>query len=172
MVGVAEPARDSLSPLSTGMLDSRSQASGLCVSSSNGTVSSGDNCGLMLMKPTISIESRRTKYRKQYKEAKRGLLVIYSVVDHLNGSSRPDDTRTNQLIDLIPHNRVLHVVLERRRVGLSLLQNRLHDWIAHNLLYKVLHQSCKESRMRVIRTATSGSRIARCITSSSDSPSR
>ena len=64
MVGVAGLSRDSLSPLFTGMLDSRSQASGLCVSSSNGTVSSGDDCELMLMKPMISIESRRTNREK------------------------------------------------------------------------------------------------------------
>lgn len=48
--------------------------------------------------------------------------------------SRPDDTRSDQLLDLAPDDGVLHVVLERGRVGLSLLQDRLHDWVAHDLL--------------------------------------
>ena len=54
------------------------------------------------------------------------------------GLSRSDNTRTDQLIDLVPDDGVLHVVLERGRIGLSLLQDRLHHRVAHNLLYRKL----------------------------------
>jgi hypothetical protein len=81
------------------------------------------------------------KYRKRYKD-KYSFNQSHPLHSESTNLSRPDDTRTDQFINLIPDDGVLHVILERCRVGLSLLQDRLHDWITHNLLYeKIVDQS-------------------------------
>jgi hypothetical protein len=66
-------------------------------------------------------------------------IVIPSVSSHPTPRystrlSRPDYARIDQLIDLAADDRVLHMILKGSRVTLGLLQNRLHDWISHNLL--------------------------------------
>ena len=138
------------------------------------------HCGLTLLKPIISIENQPVNEEEKYKEQYNGAkLMVPSAMDlspilESNSLSRPDNTCTDQLIDLVPDDGVLHVILEGGGVGLSLLQNRLHDWVAHNLLHRtLLIKSPGEMGLGGgERTATSGSRMARCMTSSSDSPSR
>ena len=49
-------------------------------------------------------------------------------------SSRPDDTCVDELDNLSPHRRILHVVLQCLRVALRLLQNALHHGIGHDFL--------------------------------------
>lgn len=43
--------------------------------------------------------------------------------------SHADHTRCHQLLHTDPHLRVLHVLLQSRRVALRLLQNALHDGV-------------------------------------------
>lgn len=67
-------------------------------------------------------------------------------MDHLVGTSpllpgstvlpRPDNARTDQFVDLVPDDGVLHVVLECGRICLSLLEDRLHHGVAHDLLHR------------------------------------
>ena len=92
------------------------------------------------------------------------------------GSPRPDDTRVDELHDLSPYGRVLHVVLQRSRVALRLLQDALHHRVGHNLL-KIQKQQLVSIQYSspsplLTRTATSGSRIARSIVSCSVSFAR
>jgi hypothetical protein len=49
-------------------------------------------------------------------------------------SPRLDNTSVDELHNLVPHRRVLHVILHRLRIGLRLLQNTLHNRIAHDFL--------------------------------------
>lgn len=55
-------------------------------------------------------------------------------------SPRPDNTCIYELHNLIPHCRVLHVVLQRLRVGLRLLQDALHHRIGHDSLSPIMNQ--------------------------------
>ena len=48
--------------------------------------------------------------------------------------ARLDNTRVYEFHDLLADGRVLHVVLQRLRVGLRLLQDALHDRVAHDVL--------------------------------------
>ena len=50
--------------------------------------------------------------------------------------SCPDNTRADKLVDLVPDDGVLHVVLECGRICLSLLENRLHHGVVHDLLHR------------------------------------
>jgi len=137
------------------------------------------HCGLIHIGETYD-KHRKAKVQKtvQGRETTTSQVLLRSeppLPPESTNLSRPDNARADQLIDLISDDRVLHVILERSRVGLSLLQDRLHDWVAHNLLYrKIANQNRKErgEMAKETRTATSGSRRARCMTSSSDSPSR
>lgn len=48
--------------------------------------------------------------------------------------SSPDDTSVDQFLDLSSDNRILHMILQCLRIGLSLLQDLLHDWVIHDSL--------------------------------------
>lgn len=45
-----------------------------------------------------------------------------------------DDTGIDELHDVLTHRWVLHVVLQRGWIRLCLLQDRLHDGVAHDFL--------------------------------------
>ena len=47
---------------------------------------------------------------------------------------RLDDARVDEFHDVIADGRVLHMILQGCRIGLSLLQDGLHDRIAHDFL--------------------------------------
>ena len=91
---------------------------------------------------------------------------------------RLDNTSIDELHNLVPHRRVLHVILQRLRIGLRLLQNTLHDRIAHNFLSsswptgQIVSTPSAQSHRTYRRTATSGSRIARSNVSCSVSFAR
>jgi hypothetical protein len=89
-------------------------------------------------------------------------------------SPRLDNTSIDELHDLVPHRRVLHVILQRLRIGLRLLQNTLHNRIGHDFLSSSQTVSTPSAqRHRTYgRTATSGSRIARSNVSCSVSFAR
>ncbi len=45
-----------------------------------------------------------------------------------------DDAGVDELHDVLTHRRVLHVVLQRGGIRLRLLEDRLHDRVAHDFL--------------------------------------
>ena len=49
-------------------------------------------------------------------------------------SPRLDNSCIDEFGDLVPYRRVLHVVLQRLRIALCLLQNTLHYRISHDFL--------------------------------------
>ena len=105
------------------------------------------------------------------------LFCIFFLLLQWARSSCPDYTSVDQLHDLSPHSRVLHMVLQRLRVTLGLLQYTLHHRVSHDFLQKSPKNSSASCRARITsvkkkRTAISGSRIARSIVSCSVSFAR
>lgn len=59
-------------------------------------------------------------------------LFVSLFVQFHNLPANTDDTSSDKLLDLGPDVGVLHVLSQSRRVGLSLLEDGLHDRIGHD----------------------------------------
>lgn len=71
-------------------------------------------------------------YQKSYFLFSRFARQQYKITSLGPLSADADDTSSHQLLDLGADTRVLHVLVKRHRVGLSLLKNRLHHGVLHN----------------------------------------
>ena len=104
------------------------------------------------------------------------LFVSLFVQIFTNLPANTDDTSSDKLLDLGPDLGVPHVLGESRRVGLSLLENGLHDRIGHNthdLETSMLVSMGFNDRVWQNRLShTSGSRARRSLVCSSVSFSR
>src|SRR6266850_3162069 len=118
--------------------------------------------------------------RPSLTETNIGLSSSHQTSAPRHSSPRPDDTCVDKLDNLVPHRRVLHVVLQRLRVALRLLQDALHHGIRHDFLLKKKRKATRQRfashqgrrTLERERTATSGSLIARSIVSCSVSLAR
>lgn len=77
------------------------------------------------------------------------LFFAFFSCRYLTRSSCPDYTSVDQLHDLSPHSRVLHMVLQRLRVTLGLLQYTLHHRVSHDFLQKSPKNSSASCRARI-----------------------
>lgn len=75
------------------------------------------------------VESNTNTHVNQSK--KWGYIFLEFLCLHLTSL---DDTSVDQFHDLLANSRILHVILQGGGVGLSLLEDGLHNGVAHNAL--------------------------------------